>query len=41
MADNGKVLYYVQDENKRIQLEVLCMGMSLQAKQTKKNPWYA
>lgn len=35
MAEGGKVLYYVQDENKRIQLEVLCMGMSLQAKQLK------
>lgn len=35
MAEGGKVLYYVQDENKRIQLEVLCMGMSLQAKRLK------
>lgn len=35
MAEGGKVLYYVQDDNKRIQLEVLCMGMSLQAKRLK------
>ena len=35
MAENGIVMYYVQDENKRIQLEVLCMGMALQSKQLK------
>lgn len=35
MAENGMVMYYVQDEKKKIQLEVLCMGMSLQAKQLK------
>ena len=35
MAENGMVMYYVQDENKRIQLEVLCMGMFLQSKQLK------
>lgn len=35
MAENGIVMYYVQDENKRIQLEVLCMGMVLQSKQLK------
>ena len=35
MAENGMVMYYVQDENKRIQLEVLCMGMALHAKQLK------
>lgn len=35
MAKNGIVMYYVQDETKKIQLEVLCMGMSLQAKQLK------
>lgn len=35
MAENGTVMYYLQDENKRIQLEVLCMGMSLQSKQLK------
>ena len=35
MAGNGTVMYYLQDDNKRIQIEVLCMGMSLQAKQLK------
>lgn len=35
MAENGIVMYHVQDENKRIQLEVLCMGMDLQSKQLK------
>ena len=35
MAENGRVMYYVQDENKKIQIEVLCMGMSLQSKQLK------
>lgn len=35
MVKNGTVMYYLQDENKRIQLEVLCMGMSLNAKQIK------
>lgn len=35
MAENGKVMYYVQDENRKIQIEVLCMGMSLQTKQLK------
>lgn len=33
MAENGMVLYYVQDEKKKIQLEVLCMGMALRTKQ--------
>lgn len=35
MAEAAKVLYYVQDENKRIQFEVLCMGMALSARQLK------
>ena len=35
MAGNGMVMYHVQDENKRIQLEVLCMGMALRSKQLK------
>ncbi len=35
MAQAAKVLYYVQDENKRIQFEVLCMGMALSARQLK------
>ena len=35
MAGNGTVMYYLQDDNKRLQIEVLCMGMSLQAKQLK------
>lgn len=32
MVGKGLVMYHVQDENKGIQLEVLCMGMSLQSK---------
>lgn len=35
MAANGMVMYYVQDEKKKIQLEVLCMSMSLRTKQLK------
>lgn len=33
MAENGLVMYHVEDDNKRIQLEVLCMGMALRSKQ--------
>lgn len=35
MADNGMVMYYVHDENKKIQLEVLCMGMAFRTRQLK------
>lgn len=35
MADNGIVMYYVHDENKKIQLEVLCMGMAFRTRQLK------
>lgn len=37
MAQTQKsvILYYVQDEKKKIQLEVLCMSMSIPAKQLK------
>ena len=32
---NDLILYYVQDEKKKIQLEVLCMSLGLRAKQLK------
>lgn len=32
---NGIIMYYVQDEKKKIQLEVLCMSMSIMAKNLK------
>jgi hypothetical protein len=35
MADNSLIMYHVNDENKKIQLEVLCLGLSIQAKELK------
>jgi hypothetical protein len=35
MADNSLIMYHVNDENKKIQLDVLCLGLSIQAKELK------
>jgi hypothetical protein len=36
MADNNSlIMYHVNDENKKIQLEVLCMGLSIHTKELK------
>jgi hypothetical protein len=35
MADNSLIMYHVNDENKKIQLEVLCMGISVATKELK------
>jgi hypothetical protein len=35
MADNSLIMYHVNDENKKIQLEVLCLGLSIPAKELK------
>lgn len=34
-TQNGRILYYVHDEKKKIQMEVLCMSMSVATKQLK------
>ena len=39
MADSmkGTILYYVQDEKKKIQLEVIGMSMAIETKQMKES----
>jgi hypothetical protein len=35
MADNSLIMYHVNDENKKIQIEVLCLGLSIPTKELK------
>jgi hypothetical protein len=35
MADNSIIMYHVHDEKKKIQLEVLCLSLSIKAKELK------
>jgi hypothetical protein len=35
MADNSLIMYHVHDENKKIQLEVLCLSLSIPTRELK------